>query len=309
MASMDRTSSPVARTLQCVTLVLGAGATAWFAWFWPRWPWLAPAGFAAIAACYAAALALEFLALRRVNRTDPVPQAGCAALARAWLAETLQAPRVFGWRQPFRWNAVPDQLDGADGAQGRRGIVFIHGFACNRGFWTPWLRQLQASGHPFAAVNLQPMFASIDDYAPIVERAVAAVTGATGLPPLLVCHSMGGLAARAWLRAGANGARVHHVVTIGTPHKGTWLARSSRLANGRQMAAGSDWLRQLEVDLASQPAPRFTCWYSNCDNVVFPSSTATLPGADNRLVTGIAHVELGFHPRVMLETLALLDRR
>ena len=294
--------------LQGITLTLLAGATAWFACLWQSSPSMAPVGFAAIAAVYAAALALEFVALRRVNRGDPVPQAGGAALGRAWLAETLQAPRVFGWRQPFRWNAIPDQLICPNNGGPRRGVVFVHGFFCNRGFWTPWLRLLRASGHPFVAVNLEPLFSSIDDYVPIVDQAVTAVMRATGLAPLVVCHSMGGLATRAWLRAGKNAARVHHVVTIGTPHQGTWLARRSRLANGRQMALASHWLRQLNADAATQPQPPFTCWYSNCDNVVFPSSCAAMAGADNRLVEGAAHVELGFHPLVMQETCALLSR-
>ena len=78
---------------------------------------------------------------------------------------------------------------------------------------------------------------------------------------------------------------------------------------GSQMALGSRWLRQLEADGARQAQPRFTCWYSNCDNVVFPSSGATLPGADNRLVAGAAHVELAFHRQVMDTTLSLLDSR
>jgi hypothetical protein len=73
------------------------------------------------------------------------------------------------------------------------------------------------------------------------------------------------------------------------------------------MASGSGWLQQLAADAAVQAQPPFTCWYSNCDNVVFPSSNATLPGADNRLLTGVAHVELAFHPTVMAQTLALLD--
>ncbi|MFC5500234.1 esterase/lipase family protein [Caenimonas terrae] len=305
---MKRASSSLARILQCATLLLLAGAIAWLAWYRNRSPWLAGAGFAAIAAAYSGALAFEFLALRRVNRSDPVPQAGWATLARAWLAETLQAPRVFGWRQPFRWNAVADHLPAVPESGGRRGIVFVHGFICNRGFWTPWLRQVRRRGHPFAAVNLEPVFGSIDDYVAIIERAVTAVTLSSGLPPILVCHSMGGLAARAWLRAGPHARRVHRVVTIGTPHQGTWLARSSRSKNGRQMAQGSTWLRQLEADSASLPQPPFTCWYSNCDNVVFPSSTATLSGAQNLLVVGAAHVDLAFHPRVMAQTMALLDR-
>jgi triacylglycerol lipase len=41
------------------------------------------------------------------------------------------------------------------------------------------------------------VFGGIDDYAPLIEQAVQQVTQATGRPPLLVCHSMGGLAARA----------------------------------------------------------------------------------------------------------------
>jgi hypothetical protein len=50
----------------------------------------------------------------------------------------------------------------------------------------------------------------------------------------------------------------------------------------------------------------FTCWYSNCDNIVFPTSTAMLPGADNRLLRGAAHVQLAFVPEVMHATLDLL---
>lgn len=294
--------------LQAIPLVLVTGAVAWLIWNRHQPSWIAGAGVALIAFGYSAGLAFEFLALRRVNCADPVPQAAWPTLARAWLAETLQAPRVFGWRQPFRWNAVPDMLAAEPELQGRRGVVFVHGFVCNRGFWTPWLHRVKAGGHPFAAVNLEPVFGSIDDYVAIVDQAVAHVAQATGLPPLLVCHSMGGLAARAWLRAGPHAARVHHVVTIGTPHHGTWLARFSRTPNGRQMALGSAWLRTLAEDFARQPQPAFTCWYSNCDNVVFPSSTATLPGAQNRLVVGAAHVDLAFHPQVMSETLSLLGR-
>ena len=53
---------------------------------------------------------------------------------------------------------------------------------------------------------------------------------------------------------------------------------------------------------------KFTCWYTNCDNIVFPASTATMPGADNRLVRGVAHVELAFHPQVMRDSMALIER-
>jgi triacylglycerol esterase/lipase EstA (alpha/beta hydrolase family) len=191
-------------------------------------------------------------------------------------------------------------------ARGRQGVVFVHGFMCNRGFWNDWMRRCRALGHPCIAVNLEPVFTTIDDYAPIIDDAVRRMHAATGRAPVLVCHSMGGLAARAWWRARGEGRQLAHVVTIATPHRGTWLARFSRRANGRQMQLQAGWLRDLEVHERQGGLAPVTCWYSNCDNVVFPPSTATLPQADNRFVPGQAHVALAFHPAVREGTLALI---
>ena len=91
--------------------------------------------------------------------------------------------------------------------------------------------------------------------------------------------------------------RVCGVVTIGTPHHGTWLAHFSHVTNGRQMQIGGDWLRTLEAREAGQARPPFVCWYSNADNIVFPATTATLPGADNRHLPGVPHVPWPFTPR------------
>jgi triacylglycerol esterase/lipase EstA (alpha/beta hydrolase family) len=158
------------------------------------------------------------------------------------------------------------------------------------------------------AVNLEPVVGSIDDYAATIDDAVLRVTAVTGMAPVLVCHSMGGLAVRAWLRVHAADARVHRVLTLGTPHGGTWLGRFSRAVNGRQMSLAGDWVQGL---LRAEPqgrAQRFSCWYSNCDNIVFPASTATLAGADNRFVHGLAHVQMALHPEVMAGCLAEIAR-
>ncbi len=290
-----------------LTLSLLVAALAWLLYFGRASPLLAAAGFVVLLLGYSAFFAVEFMLLRQLNKADPTPRASGRELLSAWWGETLTSPRVFCWRQPFRSNLVADQLGPPERVSGRRGVVFVHGFFCNRGLWTPWLKRLQGSGHAFVAVNLEPLYGSIDDYAPQVEAAVQQVTRATGLPPLLVCHSMGGLAARAWLKHMKAESRVHHVVTIGTPHRGTWLARFGRGHNGRQMRLRSDWQAQLDLDMPAGRNALFTCWYSSCDNIVFPASTATLPGADNRLVRGAAHVQLAFVPEVMDATLALLD--
>ncbi len=296
--------SELARLLQAVTLVVMVFAAVCLLWLWPKSPVLAVAAALACLFGHSLVLAVEFVALRWVGSIDPAQLPTWGELVRAWWCESVDAVRVFCWRQAYRWRAVPDRLDGA--TRGRRGVVFIHGFVCNRGFWTPWLEELDKADHAFVAVNLEPVFASIDDYVTIVDDAVHRVTEATGMPPLLVCHSMGGLAARAWLHAHKSAPRVYHVVTIGSPHHGTWLGRFSRLPNGRQMRLQSDWLRELGRPVEGVTLAPFTCWYSNCDNIVFPVSTATLAGADNRLVRGAAHVTMAFEPEVMRATLALL---
>jgi triacylglycerol lipase len=294
--------SKVARVQQVGTLLVAAAGLWWWTAHWHDSPAVAELGAVLIWFGYAIVLAVEFIALALAGRDDPAPRPSAAHLLRAWAAETWWNAVVFAWWQPFRWNAIPDDLRDA---HGHRGVVLIHGFVCNRGMWTPWLRLLRDRGVPFAAVNLEPMFGSIDGYAATIEDAVRRVEQATGQPPLLVCHSMGGVAARAWLRDAGAVERVHRVVTIGSPHGGTWFGHFSHAVNGRQMRLDGAWLRELGEAMRPDAATRFTCWYSNCDNMVFPVTTATLAGADNRLVEGPAHVELAYHPRVMSESLAL----
>lgn len=297
----------IARLQKLITLSLLACSLLWLALFWGSSQLVALAGTGTIVFFYSGFLALEFLALRLAGQHAPGELPSWKELLTAWMGETTAAPVVFCWRQPFRTNEVPDSLDPAHFQPGRRGAVFIHGFACNRAFWTPWLREMRSRGKAFVAVNLEPVFGSIDEYAQIIDQAVADVAQATGQRPVLICHSMGGLAARAWLRTMRADHRVHHVITIGTPHRGTWLGRFSRVLNGQQMNLASDWVTQLAAYGNEDRHAAFTCWYSNCDNIVFPVSTATLPGADNRCLRGVAHVALAFRPEVMSASLAKLD--
>lgn len=264
--------------------------------------WLAGVlGAAAVLFVHAPLMALEFALLARANRADPAPKPTFAELCRAWAAEVIGAVAVFGWRQPFRWRRFADAADASPA--GRRGVVLVHGFICNRGLWNPWLERLHASGTPAIAPNLEPVFGSIDAYVPRIDDAVRRITAATGAAPLLVGHSMGGLAIRAWLRASAGDERIAGVITIGSPHHGTRLARLGLATNTRQMRIGSAWLRELAAAETAQRRARFTCFYSHCDNVVVPCSSATLPGADNRHLRGHAHVHLVQHPAVLAEVL------
>lgn len=286
-------------------MVLFGSAILWAAWHWSASPFRAIAGAVAIVFSYAVVLALQCVFLWHVSRGDSAPRPGGMDLLRAWWAEVLLVPPVFFWRQPFAWREIPDFT--GPSPDGLRGVVLVHGFVCNRGIWNPWLRIMRAQGRPFVAVNLEPVFGSIDAYPARIDEAVRELQRATGKAPVLVCHSMGGLAARAWLRSANDPSRVHHVVTIGSPHRGTWLGRFSSTHNGSQMRLASGWLAELEQWEALNPAPAITCWYSHCDHIVFPTSSGMLPGADNRLILGPAHVELAFVPEVIEQTFTLAD--
>lgn len=283
-------------------------ALAWLAWAVPAGlPAWAVAGGLLLALLPAApVLALEFLLLAAVGRDPAAPRASAADLLRAWAGEVVAAWRVFSRDQPLFADAEPD----VPATPGRTGVLLVHGYFCNRGIWRPWLPRLRALGVPCTALTLEPAFGHIDDWVPVLARAAADLQQRTGRPPLVVAHSMGGLAVRAWLSAqpdaGVADAPVHHVITIGTPHRGTWMARFGHTRNARQMRLGHPWLAQLAAGETPQHWARFTCFHGHADNIVFPASTATLPGAENIHLPAVAHVAMVQHPAVWAAVLGRL---
>jgi len=291
----------LARIQQIIVLTLFGGAVAAFI-VGAQWghAWTGPGFVVLVVTGYVGVLGIEFWLLSRSYARDDAERPRIGQLLRAWAIEMLVAPRAFLWQQPFRSASEPDHLP-VD-ARGKVGVVLVHGFFCNRGLWNPWLRRLRAAGVPFVAVSLEPVFGSIDDYGASVAAAAAAVEHATGRPPLVVAHSMGGLATRAWLRRDA-GARLHGLVTIATPHAGTRLAGHGRGRNVEQMRQGSAWLADLQGPDATTTRTNVVCFWSDCDNIVFPTRSATLPGADNRHLPATPHVAMVFHPAVIGEVL------
>ena len=300
----------VARAQRITVLALLALALSWLGMQAAAGRWLPGIlGALLIINLQALILAVEFFVLLPiVNRGDSAaPRPSFAQVLRAWWREVLTAHAVFGWHQPFRSQQHPDTIDAPD-ARGRRAVVLVHGYLCNRGLWNRWVTRLNAARVPYIAITMEPPFASIDGYAAAIDAAIARATAATGVPPLLVGHSMGGVAIRAWWRSMGALAdqRVHSAITIGSPHQGTFTARLARGVNARQMRLRGDWLADLATAEGESRNRRFTCFFSHCDNIVMPASAAMLPGADNRHVAGEPHVALAFAPDVIDEALRRL---
>jgi hypothetical protein len=110
---------------------------------------------------------------------------------------------------------------------------------------------------------------------------------------------MGGLAIRTWLHRHQTDARVLRVIAIGSPHAETWFARFSYAQNGRQVPVGSSWLSGLAASEPPLQSSLSTCFFSNCDNIVFPAPCGTLLGTESFHLPAAAHMQMAYHPDVV----------
>lgn len=277
----------------------GLGVALFVHW-WPGEPMAAWAALLANGWMPGAVMAVGSGLAAVVATGQPLAErAGAADWCRAWAREWRIYFSVFAWRQPFRWRSLPDPALAAD----QPCVVLVHGYLCNRGFWHPWMAMLRQRGWGWRSVNLEPVFGSIDEMVEVLDPVMqAALAGRR--PVALVAHSMGGLVTRAWLARQADWPQnLHAVVTIGSPHQGTWIARWTTSDAGQQMREHSDWLTRLQTRERPQDAARYLCWRSLTDHVVFPPSNARLDGAVDRVVRCAGHVDLAFQPQVMSESL------
>ncbi len=274
---------------------------------------------AAVFWLYGLGMLMIFAWLPRLNTGLPPP--GRLQLLRAWWHELIACERVFAWQQPFAAQRYADFLPGnsnsGGGGSGQRGVLLLHGFTCNRGIWNRWMERLRAQGHPHIALTLEPAYGSIDAYVAQIEAAVQTLEQRCGQPPVIVGHSMGGLAARAWWRRHGQVGRIHRFLTLGTPHAGTLMARFGATLNARQMRRQSRWLSELAAHEAAASsagqvpdfAARFDCYFSRCDQIVCPADTAVLPGSQAIEVVGSGHLALVFQPRILADLLRLLEAK
>lgn len=191
-------------------------------------------------------------------------------------------------------------------------VVLVHGYGCNSGYWHRMRKTLDAAGIAYRAVNLEPVFADIEDYVPIIEHAIDATCRESGHKQVIVlAHSMGGLATRAYLRRHGT-ARIARLITLGSPHHGTGIANFGAGMNCRQMhwrgnaksGAPSPWLRKLDESEDAALRALIVSIYSHHDNIVAPQISSHLEGARNIEFHGIGHVELALHPLIQQQALA-----
>lgn len=198
--------------------------------------------------------------------------------------------RIFILRQP--WATRPPVYLAATGGSAHVPVVLVHGYVCNHRIWDDTIVALRAHGHPVLAVDLEPLFTSIEKYVPMVDAAVSELRRQTGADQVaLLGHSMGGLAIRAWMRAHGTD-QVAKVLTLGTPHAGTYIARGTRTPNGLQMVWRSKWLARLATQESDATRALMRIAITAQDNIVYPQRHQVLPGVPSTVFEGMGHLQM-----------------
>ncbi len=224
----------------------------------------------------------------------------------AFVGELRAAIVIYMFRQPWpeKNRGIQSQLATRDPDPMRHKlpVLLVHGYLCNHRVWDDAISALRAAGHPVLALDLEPLFLSIDDYAVHIERAVVELLRTCQAERLvLVAHSMGGLAVRAWLRSQGPQVdrRVARIVTLGSPHQGTRIAKAARTRNGAQMVWDSDWLQALAASETSEKRQLMHIALTLQDNIVYPQQAQVLPGAHVTHFDAMGHLQMCLHPRVI----------
>lgn len=255
-------------------------------------------GFAIFGGFLFLLIGLQFYLSRKIS-VNTAPQTMQLTTIQVWRAscqETVNCFRTFYFNQIFRvetkWPEPPSNTK-------KIPVLFLHGFFCNRGLWVDFAAEVVDQGHPCEGITMEPAFGSINEYSHAVELAIDALIAKTGASKIaLVGHSMGGLAARSYLQTFGS-TKIAKVITLGTPHQGTWLARLGHGANAKQMGLSSDWLKALALhEKHSGVGTLLTTILTWYDNIVFPQGGQTIPAARLIAVTGMGHISMVFSREV-----------
>lgn len=176
-------------------------------------------------------------------------------------------------------------------------ILLVHGLIDNRSIFALLRRGLTRRGfNSVYSMNYSPFTADVRTAAAQLGEEIEAIVRETGYEKIhIVGHSLGGLIARYYVTRLGGDARVHTLVTLGTPHRGTYSAYALPSRILTQLRPDSGLLRELD-----EPAPgcttRFISYWSDTDLVIVPQAHGALRHPDlsvrNIRLHGVGHISI-----------------
>jgi triacylglycerol lipase len=165
----------------------------------------------------------------------------------------------------------------ADPTAARTPVVLVHGYIHNRSAFLVLSASLKRAGFEHVhGLNYQPLRHDIPTLAEMLAIEVERVLGATGADRcMIVGHSMGGIVARYFTQELADPGTVDTVITLASPHRGTYAAHLGVGAAAGQLRPRSWLMRRLE-ETARPSRTRWIAYYCDLDPMVMPAVSAKL---------------------------------
>jgi triacylglycerol esterase/lipase EstA (alpha/beta hydrolase family) len=183
-------------------------------------------------------------------------------------------------------------------------ILLVHGMIDNRSIFTLLRRGLRRRGFGrVVSINYSPLTTDVRMAAAWLAAEVESMVAETGYERVhVIGHSLGGLIARYYVTRLGGDERVHTLVTLGTPHGGTYNAYALPSNLCRQLRPGSPLMRELGAAVPGCKT-RFVAYWSDLDQMVFPQRNAKLNHPDlmvhNVEIHAAGHMSLPIHGDVV----------
>jgi len=174
-------------------------------------------------------------------------------------------------------------------AGGHPPVVLVHGFLGHPAMWRPLIRRLYRRGHDRVAAVGYP---STQRTLPQIVDAIDEVVQAQDEPVVLVGHSLGAVASRAFVKAFGGAERVLRLVSVGGPHAGTAMYRLAPPGLRDVLAPDSHWVRRLAE--GPEPVPTVVV-RARYDHQVLPPVRARLDGVREVVIDRHGHNGLLWH--------------
>lgn len=124
-----------------------------------------------------------------------------------------------------------------------------------------------------------------------------------------VGFSMGGLICRAYIQRLGGLSRTERLITIATPHQGTWAAYTYNRPACVQMRPGSRFLQELNHDLSPLRQLHFASIWTPLDLTILPSTSSYLPVGDMVPIVAPFHRTLLSDDRILSAIARQLQKR
>lgn len=198
-----------------------------------------------------------------------------------------------------------------------RPVLLVHGIAHNASAFISMKAKMKKHGwiHVFTmnynTLN-RNLLKMVEDVSSQVDKIIE-ITGASQID--IVAHSLGGIVSRYYMSVGAGRGKVKNLVTLGTPHKGTYLSPLLKtLALTKTLSAdlytNSAFLKKLKK-MTLPKNSTITSIYSQYDWTVWPQDNSFVEGSPpfafkNIKLDFVSHISFLYSSRVFQHIVSCL---